>query len=254
MSPDLPLARRFLALHPPPGTLLLLAVTGSHHYGFTSHDSDIDLKGLHAAPTRDVLGLRRPEPAHDVLEFFEGTECDLTTNELGPGLRLLLQGNGNMLERIFSPYQVVVTPWLEELRALAQASMSQRSYNHYRGYLHGMQKEHLRQDPPRAKSLLYTFRVTLTGVHLLRTGEIEASLPRLAPLYGFDDVLPLIEHKRASEEKGALPEHLAQLRERWPDLERALDDALAASALPEHPPNAEAIDAFASRLRLEILD
>ena len=46
MLPDLTLARRFVSAHLPPGKVLLCAITGSHHYGFTSPDSDIDIKGI----------------------------------------------------------------------------------------------------------------------------------------------------------------------------------------------------------------
>ena len=99
LEPDLDLGRRFLAEHPPPGRVLLCEVTGSHHYGFPSPDSDIDLKGVHVAPTRSLLGLSTPRDAHDRLLVFEGTECDLTSNEVGQVLRLVLRGNGNALER-----------------------------------------------------------------------------------------------------------------------------------------------------------
>lgn len=50
-------ALRFLHAHAPPGALLQCGVTGAHAYGFLSPDSDVDLKGLHLAPTEQVLGL-----------------------------------------------------------------------------------------------------------------------------------------------------------------------------------------------------
>ena len=72
----------------------------------------------------------------------------------------------------------------------------------------------------------------LTGIHLLRTGEVEAHLPRLAEEYGRPFLSELIARKR--EEKGAAPEldwslHDARLRE----LEGLLDKAYLESALPE---------------------
>ena len=56
-TPDLELDRRFLKKNPPPGRVLCCAVTGSHHYGFSSPDSDLDLKGIHLCPTEVLLGL-----------------------------------------------------------------------------------------------------------------------------------------------------------------------------------------------------
>ena len=123
LPPDVELGREFLADHPPPGRVLLCAVTGSHTYGFPSTDSDLDLKGIHLAPTRALLGLRPHVSAHDRLAVHRGTECDLTTNAAGAALSLLLQGNGNMLERILSPYQLVMS---EEVRALQGRGRARR--------------------------------------------------------------------------------------------------------------------------------
>ena len=84
--PDLELGRRFIAASPVPGDVLQCGVTGSHDYGFSSPDSDLDLKGLFIAPTRRLLGMHRPPEAFDRLVDFEGVECDLTLNEVMPGL------------------------------------------------------------------------------------------------------------------------------------------------------------------------
>ncbi|MFO0750929.1 MAG: nucleotidyltransferase domain-containing protein [Myxococcota bacterium] len=127
LMPDLDLARRFVAGHRPAGTVLLVGVTGSHDYGFPSADSDLDLKGIHLAPIEDVLGLDlRHLGIVDRLEVFEGVECDLTLHEAVKALSLLLRGNGNMLERIASRFQLYETPELDELRALLPAVASRR--------------------------------------------------------------------------------------------------------------------------------
>ncbi|MCB9764018.1 MAG: nucleotidyltransferase domain-containing protein [Alphaproteobacteria bacterium] len=247
--PDLDRGRRFLAAHPPPGRVLLLAVTGSHNYGFSSPDSDLDLKGIHVAPTERLLGLGRPAEAHDRLEVFDGQECDLTTNEVGRAMSLMLKGNGNMLERIFSPFQLVDTPEIPAMRVLAQGSLSQACFGHYAGYFQGMQREHTRATP-RAKSLLYTYRVALTGVHLLRTGEVEAHLPTLAERYGLAEVEELIAIKAEGAEKQALtPAEDERFRAAWPRLEQMLRDAKEGSPLPERPQNRDAVERWLIDLR-----
>lgn len=241
--PDIELSRRFLSLNPPPGRVLLCAVTGSHNYGFSSPDSDIDMKGIHLAPTRQLLGLGRPAEAFDRLTIYDGVECDLTTNEAGRALSLMLKGNGNMLERIFSPFQLVDAPEIEPLRALAKGSLSRASFNHYAGYFNGMQREQLKQDPPQAKSLLYTYRVALTGVHLLRTGQVNAHLPTLAPIYGVPEVQELVHIKENGTEKGSLSRAQAErFRGAWPVLEDMLKQALAESPLPKQPENRQAVN------------
>ena len=254
-EPDLDRGRRFLELHPPPGRVLLCAVTGSHHYGFPSPDSDLDLKGIHLAPTRRCLGLGAPAEAHDRLEVFDGQECDLTTNEARQALSLLLRGNGNLLERILSPYQVVETPELGELRDLALEARSRAFFGHYAGYFRGMCREHEKEAEPRAKSLLYSYRVALTGIHLLRTGELEANLRVLAPRYGHDDALELIEHKTSTAEKVALdPAMDAHHRGRWPRLEREIEEARDESELPERAPNRERCEQWLVELRVRELE
>ncbi len=244
-EPDLDLSRRFIALRPPPGQLLLCAITGSHHYGFSSADSDIDMKGIHQLPTERVLALFSGRDNHDALEIYEGVECDLTTNELSQALKLIIKGNGNLHERLASPYQLVDDPVVVELQELGRRARSKSSYGHYRGYLQGMKREHEKQEPPRAKSLLYSFRVALTGIHLMETGEVVAHLPSLAPEYGFGEVLELAQVKIEGAEKEPAPEPLAtRLRARWPELEARLERARDRSPLPEMAPNVGEIEAW----------
>lgn len=255
LRPDLELARRFVAAHPPRGRVLSCGITGSHQYGFPSPDSDLDIKGVHVAPTASLVGLTAPKEAHDRLLDYDGVECDLTTNEVGQALRLLLRGNGNMLERLLSPLRVVDAPEATELAALARASLHRGFVSHYRGFFQGLQREFDRTGGRRAKPLLYCYRVSLTGVHLLRTGELEADLSVLAPRYGFDDVAELIEHKRTTAELVDLDDAaVARHRAAWADLEQQLLDAVQASPLPPQPPNRAEVEAWLVDLRRREFD
>ena len=49
-------------------TPLFATVSGSHIYGFPSPNSDVDLRGCHQLPLRDVVGLALPN------ETFEKEE------------------------------------------------------------------------------------------------------------------------------------------------------------------------------------
>lgn len=251
--PDLKVAKRFLEARPPRGGVVLCAITGSHHYGFPSPDSDIDIKGIHLAPTRTCLGLGHPQETHDRLEVFDGIECDLTTHEAKKAIGLMLRGNGNILERIFSPFQLLPGPGVDALRELAKGSLSKRCLGHYRGYFRGMQREHTKVAQT-AKTMLYTYRVALTGVHLLRTGVVVADLGLLAPEYGFDEVLQLIERKCATREKVGLPDaESMHFQGGWARLEEALEEALLASQLPDEPGNEAACEAWLVDQRLALL-
>lgn len=255
LTPDLDRARRFLAAHPPPGELLLCGVTGAHYYGFPSADSDVDLKGIHLAPLRSLLGLDAPPETHDVLTIFEGVEHDLTTHEAGKALALLLRGNGNVLERILTPLQAIEGPDLDALEELARGAISKRFAGHYRGYFAQMRREHEKSAAPRAKTLLYAYRVALTGVHLLRSGELRADVLENAAEHGFAGVEELVLFKREHGEKTPIDPALdAKHRARWPALEALLDRALRESTLPDEPPNRAAIDDWLVERRLASLD
>lgn len=241
--PDLELGKRFIAGSPVPGVAIQCGITGSHDYGFSSPDSDLDLKGIFLAPTRRVLGLHRPPESFDRLIDFEGTECDLTLTEAGKALHLLVGGNGNVLERLLSTFQLYPGPELTALQALARGAVSKRFSRHYQGFFRGMCKEHERSDKPRAKSLLYAYRVALTGIHLLRTGELIADLRALAPMLGYPDALGLVRIKVEGAEKGAVsPDVDATHRAAWPALEADLQRALDASPLPEVAANEAACE------------
>lgn len=252
LIPDFDLARRFVEEHAPPGAILHIGLVGAHDYGFPSPDSDLDLKGMHLAPTEALLGLSAPEETHDVLQVFEGVEHDLTSHEAGRALGLLLRGNGNVLERIMTPLQLYDTDDLAELRALARGAISKRFASHYRGYFGGMCREHSRE--PRAKALLYAYRVALTGIHLLETGECRGDVNINAAEYGFD-VAELVAVKREEHERAALPVALDEAhRAIWPRLEERFAAALERSTLPGEPTNIAEIDAWLVRRRIEVLD
>lgn len=251
MTPDLAVGRRFLAAQGPRGALAV-GVTGAHYYGFPSPDSDLDLKGVHVAPTREVVSLRPPPGAIDFLGRFEGREIDFTSHELVDALRLLLKGNGNILERILSPLQLLDSARVAELQALARDAVSRRFFHHYRGFFRRSRENWRAAKPGTVKGVLYAYRSALTGIHLLRTGECVGDVTRLAPVYGFGQVASLAAIKAAGREHDALhPDTRFDA-----DLERLdglLEEAHAGSPLPDETTNGSALDDFLVRMRKEAL-
>jgi uncharacterized protein len=247
MNPDLAKGRRFLAAHGAGGRILA-GVTGAHYYGLPSPDSDLDLKGIHVAPTSEVVGLKPVRDSVDYLGDFEGLEIDYTSHELAVALRLLLRGNGNILERILTPFQALESAEAVELQGLARAAASRRFFHHYRGFFKRVREDWRRARPQTVKGLLYSYRSALTGIHLLRTGECVGDVTRLAPLYGFDRVADLAARKARGSEHGEWqPGDSVE-----PDLERLdalLDRAFAESALPDEATNADALNDFLVRCR-----
>jgi len=227
---------------------LFVTVSGAHLYGFPSPDSDIDLRGCHRLPLCDVVALDVPNQTRAIETELAGIEVELVSHDVGKYLRLLVKNNGYVLEQIFSPLVVCGQAFLDELRPLAQRCITRHHYHHYRGFLATQRKLIAREQPPRLKPILYAYRVLLTGIHLLRSGEVEANLPRLADEYGLTFVQDLIERKTREQAVAETPdwaEHDARLGE----LEGRLDEAYRASPLPEDR-DRRAVSDFLVRVRL----
>jgi predicted nucleotidyltransferase len=254
VAADFKLAQRFLVTHPPPGEPVLCAVAGSHLYGFPSADCELQLRGIHLAGTRELLGLSPPPPNFEVFEVFEEQEYDLNSIELGRALKLILGGNGHMLERILSPFQVIDSEHLFQLAELTGGAVSRRFGHHYVRLFEDLCDRHDRGVEPEARTQLGIFRAALTGAHLMRTGELLCDLERLATDQALPEACELIRRKRkGSDELVLSDEEDKRLRSRWPELKNVLDRSLGSSGLPETPANAEACSGWLVDLRVRRL-
>ena len=74
---------------------------------------------------------------------------------------------------------VHTTPDHEELKSIAKDCLTRHHAHHYLGFAATQWKLFQKENPPHVKPLLYVYRVLLTGIHLMRTGEVEANLVRL---------------------------------------------------------------------------
>jgi predicted nucleotidyltransferase len=251
LVPDLERGRRFVMsvyAQPP----LLVGVTGAHAYGFPSPDSDLDLKGIHVLPTEAFLGLEQTNPTLDRITPFEGQEMDCTTHELGAALRLLLKGNGNMLERILTPYQLFTSPEQAQLVEITQRSMAKNFFFHYRGFFANKRKEFEKAEAPTAKGLLYVYRSALTGIHLLSTGKCEMDVRVLARVHAFPGVEQLVEIKQRGTEFCNLTGG-GDWSSDLDRLEALLTAAHSSSNLPEEPTTRGELDRYVLQLRLNRL-
>jgi predicted nucleotidyltransferase len=250
MTLDLNALADLARAHVPRG--LFLTVSGAHYYGFPSADSDVDLRGCHAAPVADLLGLRPPTETVERKLDLAGREVELVSHEAGKYLRMLCKHNGYVLEQVFSPLVVFGHDFLAQLRPLAKRCATRGCYHHYRGFLQSRLKVLEGQEVKKIKSLLYAYRVVLSGIHLLRTGEVRANLPELSQQFGLSFLDDLIRRKQAGEQDEATgldwPWHRAELA-RW---EGRLERAHAESTLPEEPPW-DYVNRFLVGLRLEAL-
>lgn len=178
--------------------LVFATISGAHLYGFPSADSDVDLRGMHVLSVGDVVGLRRPVETVSRMWDRAGVEMDLVTHDLAKFARLLLCPNGYVLEQLLSPLVVHSTPAHAELIGHAPGLGTSRHAGHYQGFASTQWR--LFEKSGQLKPLLYTFRVLLTGIHLMRTGRVVAHLPSLIELEPAPDYLPdLIAAKAGAE-------------------------------------------------------
>lgn len=229
-----PRLHRIVAAQPYP--LLFATISGAHLYGFPSPDSDFDLRGAHVLPLDKVIGLDvRDETVQDA-RVIEGLEMDIVSHDVRKFLGLLLKKNGYVLEQLFSPLVVHTTPEHAELKAIAPGCITKHHSHHYFGFAETQWKLLDKERPRRVKPLLYVYRVLLTGIHLMRTGALEANLVTLNEEFRLPYIAELVARKLAGPEKSKLEDadiafHEAEYQRLRGELQAAHDQ----SRLPELP-------------------
>ena len=236
--------------HPYP--LLFATVSGAHLYGFPSPDSDFDLRGVHVLALEECLGLGEPAATVTLSHVRDGAEVDLVTHDARKFFTLLLRNNGYVLEQLYSPL-VVSTTWAhDELKEIARGCITRGCLRHYQGFARSQWERLTRESPRRIKTLLYVYRVLLTGIRLMRTGEVEANLVKCNAEMGLPYIANLVAQKVEGAEKSALSDvdftfHQKEVEE----LQGVLEDAAFTSRLPEGPAVRGALNDLLLRIRRE---
>jgi predicted nucleotidyltransferase len=179
-----------------------------------------------------------------------GLEIDLVTHDAGKFFRLLLRPNGYVLEQLYSPLVVLTTPAHAELKAVARRCITRRHVRHYVGFARNQWALFEKESPHRVKPLLYVYRVLLTGIRLMRTGEVEANLVRLNEEFRLPYLPELIESKLLGAERAILEDadlafHLGEFKR----LLGVLEEAGARSSLPEVPSAGRALHELLVQVR-----
>lgn len=230
-----------------PYTRAFVTVSGAHLYGFPSRDSDVDLRGVHLLPLEEIVGLETGEETVTLMWDHAGVEADVVTHDLAKFCALLLRRNGYVLEQVLSPLVVATSPLHEELVALTPGLFTSNHAHHYLGFARSQWQ--LFERTGELKPLLYTFRVLLTGINLMRTGVVQADLRELLP--GGPSYLPELMAAKAEAEHapldGPADEQLATDVAR---LQAVLDEAEAVSGLPDRPSAEPGLHDLVVRTRL----
>lgn len=249
MTLDLSLCREIMDKHPYP--LLFATVSGAHLYGFPSPDSDYDLRGVHLLPARELFSLHTPRETVESAGIVKGVEIDLVTHDAAKFFRLMLKRNGYVLEQLLSPLIVFTNPLHEELKALAPGCITRFHAFHYLGFAETQWGLFIKETPPRVKPLLYVYRVLLTGIHLMRTGRVEANLVTLNDEYRLPYIPDLVARKTTGAEKQTLSDADVQFHHsEYQRLRAMLEAEHARTTLPETTPAFEPMNQLLLRLRL----
>jgi uncharacterized protein len=241
--------RAEVAEHPFP--LLFATVSGAHLYGFASADSDWDVRGVHLLPLSSVAGLDAGDDTVKLSHVRDGAEVDLVTHDARKFFALLLRNNGYVLEQLYSPLVVHSTPEHDELRAIARGCVTRACVRHYLGFAANQWRLFEKEEPRRVKPLLYVYRVLLTGIHMMRTGEVNASLPECNERMRLPYVAGLVARKTAGAEHEALADaDVGFHRGEYVRLSALLAEASEESSLPPEPTVRRELHDLLLRVRL----
>jgi hypothetical protein len=233
-----------------PHRLVFATVSGAHLYGFPSSDSDWDLRGVHVLPLHEVAALDRGRDTVELTGDTHGLDLDLVTHDAGKFFRLMLKANGYVLEQLHSPLVVVTTPEHAELREIARGCLTRHHVHHYVGFARNQRKLLAKDRPPRVKPLLYVYRVLLTGIRLMRTGEVEANLVRLNDEFRLPYIADLVAQKVGGVEATTLTDaDLAFHDIEFDRLAAVLEEAGTSTHLPDAPSARPALHDLLLRLR-----
>jgi uncharacterized protein len=243
-----------------PFPLLFATISGAHLYGFPSPDSDYDLRGVHILPLAEVIGLSTGPETIEVSELQADLELDLVTHDVKKFFTLMLKRNGYVLEQLFSPLIVQTTVEHEELKAIASHKdsapqcITRYHSHHYLGFAKTQWHLLAKEPQPRVKPLLYLYRVLLTGIHLMQTGEIEANLVTLNEQFQLPYLPELIAQKQTGTETEALGKIDLDFHEReYQRLCQCLEAASQQSHLPTEPSAKAALHDLLVRVRLKAI-
>jgi hypothetical protein len=233
-----------------PYPLIFATISGAHLYGFPSPDSDYDLRGVHVLPPPMLLGLDAKDETIERETVDAGLELDLVTHDARKFFLLMLKKNGYVLEQLLSPLIVHTTGWHDELKSLAPACVTKYHAYHYLGFAETQWRLFEKETPPRAKPLLYVYRVLLTGIHLARTGEVQANLVTLNHEFNLPQIPDLMARKLAGGEHGTLTDaDVNSHRAEYHRLRAELGTARDTSPLPDAPTARRALNDLLLRLR-----
>ncbi|MHC4953386.1 MAG: nucleotidyltransferase domain-containing protein [Planctomycetota bacterium] len=154
---------------------LYATLCGDTLYGLESDEPELDVRACHVLPARSVVGLRTPPDSIAGTVHRDGLDFEVCSHELKKLCMMLLKKNGCVAEQVLSPHVVVTTPEHEELKEIVPLCYSRHMAHHFASQA----KMQWQLAEGRRRGTLYAIRLLLSGIHLMRTGELVPDLPGL---------------------------------------------------------------------------
>ena len=215
--------------------VILKVVVGSRAFGLADEDSDTDLRGVYLPPAHLHWSL------YCVPEQIEHDATQEVYWELQKFLALALKANPNVLETLYSPVIVIATDLGQELLDLREAFLSRLVFQTFNGYVMSqfkkMQADIRNQGTVKWKHVMHLLRLLMSGIHVLRTGEIAIDVGDQR-----DRLLSIKRGEAPWEETEAW--RLA--------LHREFEEAATQSRLPDRP-DYEKVNQFLVKARMSAL-
>lgn len=208
---------------------LFMAVTGSHLWNLARPESDLDIRGIYADTLDKALALR---PGEDCLQEQGCLDADVDFAfwELAKALRMLCNGNGNVVEMLLSPTCFFAGPEID-WEAIARRFLTKKLAAYYKGYFHS-QRRRAGQNRG-SKALVYTYREIMAGICLMETCRIVYDFHELKGWFEAAHWrLPMVG-EFMSDPRPVSDEHMRAFEADWERLLTLLDRVTEGSALPD---------------------
>lgn len=157
-----------------PNNIILEGITGSTAYGLATENSDIDIKGIFLADTKDILSL------YEIKETKNHTDPDWCYHEIGKFIKLAIKCNPTILELLFLDEYTELNDIGRLLIKNRNLFLSNIAFKSYGGYamsqVHKLNSSNGVYGNGRTnrfeKHTRHCFRLLYQGRELLETGKI----------------------------------------------------------------------------------
>lgn len=218
--------------------LLFLTISGSHLYGFSSKNSDIDYRGVFIYNTSKWLGLSKPS---DIIEL-KWRENDIVLLEVRKFIGLALKSNCNVLEWLSTKGIYNTKDFLTLKEKLLNSFGKDGLHGSYKGLANeNYRKFILSGRKNTVKKYLYIFRSLMAGIYALENKKIEPEIGKLNSHFKIPIVKELVKLKRQGKEDREVPRKLDKgvIEDRILKLFERIDNSWSKSSLPERPSDEE---------------